>query len=151
MTVRRGIGYGLGARIEPLGLGEKVEAGSRRGVNVSMGKGDANRRYAIHGDGLASIRAGLNVLAMPQHRRAEAFSIVSEVLGANRVVEFRWYKTDGHNELACYWDDQPTNVLWVTPRKVHIPAARGNVTRPTRPVTWEKDDGEYVGWLLPEA
>ena len=86
---------------------------------MSTGKGDANRRYAVHGDGLASIRDGFNELAMPEHRRAEAFSIVSEVLAANRVVDFRWYRTEVTNELACYWDDQPTNVLWVTPRPVN--------------------------------
>ena len=118
---------------------------------MSTGKGDANRRYAVHGDGLASIRDGFNELAMPEHRRAEAFSIVSEVLAANRVVDFRWYRTEVTNELACYWDDQPTNVLWVTPSEVHIPAERGRVTRPPRPVNWEKEDGAYVGWRLPGA
>lgn len=67
------------------------------------------------------------------------------------VVNFRWYKSDGANELACYWDDQPTNVLWVAPGDVHVPADRIRVTRPTRSLNWEKDNGAHVGWLLPGA
>ena len=122
---------------------------------MRMGKGDINRQYAVHGDDLESVREGFRVLGMPEHRRAEAFQIVDEVLAANQVVDFRWYKTDGHNELACYWDDQPANTLWVTASKVHIPSDTASVTRPERPTDWQKEGqeeaGAYVGWLLPGA
>ena len=118
---------------------------------MRRGKGDANKRYAVHGDGLDSIREGFDHLGMPDYRRGEAFRVVSEVLAANDVVDFRWYKTDGTNELACYWDDQPSNVLWVTSSEVHIPADRGRVQRPARAVNWQKEGGARVGWLLPGA
>jgi hypothetical protein len=88
---------------------------------------------------------------MPEHRRAEAYRIVGEVLAANDVVDFRWYKTDGKSELVCYWDDQPANALWVTASEVHIPSDTARVMRPGRPVDWQKEDGAYVGWLLPGA
>lgn len=114
-----------------------------------MGKGDINRQYAVHGDDVESIREGFRELAMPEHRRADAFRIVGEVLAANQVVDFRWYKTDGTNELACYWDDQPVNTLWVTASEAHIPSDTTRVTRPDRPTDWQKEDGAYVGWLLP--
>lgn len=52
---------------------------------------------------------------------------------------------------ACDWGDQPTNVLWVTSGEVRTPADRRRVTRPARPVNWEKENGAYVGWLLPGA
>jgi hypothetical protein len=115
------------------------------------GKGDANRRYRVHGDGLDSIRDGFAELAMPEHRRRDAFAIVNEVLRANEVVDFRWYKTEGKDELVCYWDEQPYNVLWVTASEVHIVSDTSRVRRPTRSVNWQKEDGAYVGWLLPGA
>jgi hypothetical protein len=66
-----------------------------------VGKGDQHRRYAIHGDGIDSIRAGFDEIAMPSERRNEAVKIISEVLDANDVQEFRWYKTPGTDELCC--------------------------------------------------
>ncbi len=57
---------------------------------------------------------------MPAARRDEAMTVVREVLEANSVVDFHWYKTRGTRELACYWDDAAQNLLWVTVNKVHI-------------------------------
>jgi hypothetical protein len=115
------------------------------------GKGNANRRYRVHGDGVDTIRNGFAELAMPEHRRPEALAIVREVLGANDAINFRWYKPDGTNELACYWGDHPYNVLWVTASEVHIPSDTSRVRRPKRSVDWQKEEGAYVGWLLPGA
>ena len=106
-----------------------------------IGKGDVNRQYAVHGDDVDSIREGFRELGMPEHRRAEAFRIVGEVLAANQAVDFRWYKTDGTNELACYWGDQSANTLWVTASEAHIPSDTARVTRPGRPTDWQKEDG----------
>ena len=111
-------------------------------------KGDYHRTYEIHGDGLESIWRGFAELGMPQGRQAEAFAIVSEVVEANRAAGFRWYKTPGTNELACYWDGATVNMLWITAGEAHIAA---DTARPERALTWSKQDGAYVGWLLPGA
>jgi hypothetical protein len=116
------------------------------------GKGDANKRYRVHGDGVDSLRAGFHEIGMPENRRGEARAIVREVVEANDVREFRWYKTEGKDELCCYWDDHAANVLWITPNNVHIKADTSLVRRPQRTATWREDrDGGGVGWLLPGA
>jgi len=116
-----------------------------------VGKGDANREYRIHGDGVATLRAGFDEVAMPPFRRAEAMRIVTEVLDANAAVDFRWYKPEGTLEIASYWDHHDRNVMWVTPAEVHILADETRVKRPSRSLTWWKGGGDYVGWLLPGA
>jgi hypothetical protein len=112
------------------------------------GKGEHHRTYALHGDGIDSIHAGFDELAMPFERRNEAVEIISEVLAANHAQVFRWYKPPGTNELSCYWDDADVNMLWVTPAAVHIDAS---TPRPARAPTLTKQDGKYIGWLLPGA
>lgn len=111
-------------------------------------KGNKYLDYEIHGEGLDSIRAGFGELGMPLERRDVALRIIREVLDANGVQVFRWYKTPGTNELCCYWDDADVNMLWVTPGDVHIEAS---TPRPARPPNWQKQDGKYIGWLLPGA
>ena len=87
--------------------------------------------HLIHGDGLESIRTGFDELAMPSNRRNDAYALVAEVLKVNEAVVFCWYKTKGTEELACYWDDHETNVLWVTVGHVHIQKDSASVRRPT--------------------
>lgn len=119
-----------------------------KGRGAMSGKGDKYLDYEVHGEGIDSIRSGFDELGMPPERRDEAFQIVREVLSANQVQTFRWYKTPGTNELACYWDDAPVNMLWVTVGEVHIDVS---TPRPARSITWQKQGGQYVGWLLPGA
>jgi len=65
----------------------------------TMSMGNRKQQNQVHDD-LESIREGFVELGMPEHRRAEAYQIVSEVLAANQVVDFRWYKrgllSNGH-------------------------------------------------------
>lgn len=129
----------------PAGLGRPATS-----VSNMAPKGDAHRGYAVHGDSVDTIRAGFDSIGMLAHRQAEAQSIVREVVEANGVVDFRWYKPDDTPELCCYWDDLDRNVLWVTVANVHIPMDRGPV-QPERPLTWSKEAGAFVGWLLPGA
>jgi hypothetical protein len=111
-------------------------------------KGDAYRRYPIHGNTVESLTEGFDALCMPESRRSQAMQIVREVLKANGVSVFRWYKTERTNELACYWDDADVNKLWITPTEVHVEC---RTPRPERALTWDKEGGKYVGWLLPGA
>lgn len=120
-------------------------------VHLLMRKGDTNLRYEVHGVGLDSIRDGFRELTMPDHRRGEAFRIVAEILDVNNVVDFRWYKPPGTDELSCYWDGLEANALWITASDVHVVNDIGRVVRPARPTTWQKKGGAYVGWLLPGA
>lgn len=116
------------------------------------GKGEANKRYRVHGDGFNSLTAGFQEIGMPEVRRGEALAIVREVAEANDVREFRWCKTEGKDELCCYWDNHEVNVLWITATNVHIRADISLVGRPQRTTTWREDrDGGGVGWLLPGA
>jgi hypothetical protein len=127
--------------------GEALTLGGARRPGVGA-KGEHHKTYAIHGDGIDSIRAGFDKLAMSAERRNEAIKIIREVLDANHVRVFRWYKTPGTNELSCYWDDADVNMLWVTPGDVHIEAS---TSRPARSPNWQKQNGKYIGWLLPGA
>jgi hypothetical protein len=87
---------------------------------------------------------------MPENRRREALVIVREIVEANDVREFRWYRTEGKPELCCYWDHHPANVLWITPTNVHINSDTRLVRRPQRPTNWSEDrDDGGVGWSLP--
>jgi len=117
------------------------------------GKGDLNERYKVHGNDLDSLRQGFREIGMPENRYREALAIVREITEANDVREFRWYKTEGKDELCCYWDKQTVNVLWITPSNVHMRAETSLVQRPQRATTWrgERDEPDEVGWLLPGA
>lgn len=113
------------------------------------GKRDRNRRYDVHGDGVETVRDGLAEIGMDDSRRSAAVRLVGEVLEANGATDFRWYKTSGKDELACYWGDWTKNVLWVTPSEVHIRAS-DPIVRP-HPTTWAGRNGDLIGWLLPGA
>jgi hypothetical protein len=115
---------------------------------VVAAKGDKHRSYRIHGDGIDSLVVGFNEINMPDSRRAEALTIVREVLEANHAGLLRWYKTEHTDELACYWDDSEVNTLWINPGELHV--ARGTPL-PERNLTWQNGDGTYLGWLLPEG
>ena len=115
------------------------------------GKGDANKRYRVHGDGVDSLSTGFHEIAMPEHRRGEALAIVREVVETNDVREFRWYRYEDKDELCCYWDDHAANVLWITANNVHVKADTSLVRRPQRTTTWRDRDGGCVGWLLAGA
>ena len=114
------------------------------------GKDDTYRSYEVHGDSVESLRNGFEAIGMPAHRQAEAQAIVREVLQANQVVNFRWYVPPATREVCCYWDTQKKNVLWVNAATVSI-LAEEEIDRPTRALTWSKQDGLIVGWLLPGA
>lgn len=116
-----------------------------------VGKGDANQSYRVHGDDVDSLWTGFDEIAMPEHRRDEALAIVREVVEVNDAQDFRWYKTEGKDELCCYWDDLAVNVLWITANNVHIKADVSLVRRPLRTTDWSEHDGSGVGWLLPGA
>ena len=111
-------------------------------------KGDIHLTYRVHGSGLSSLVEGFSHIGMPEHRRKEATAIISEILDANGVGVFRWYKTDSLNELCCYWDDAAANMMWVGPGQIHI---KSTTPRPSRAITWTKAGGNEVGWLLPGA
>lgn len=113
------------------------------------GKGDANKRYRVHGDGVESLWTGFEEIGMPEHRRSAALAMVREVVDANNVREFRWYKTEGKDELCCYWDDLALNVLWISANNVHFKADESLVRRSPRTTDWVEHDGSAVGWLLP--
>ncbi len=53
-------------------------------------KGNAHKRYKVHGDGMETLPRGLDELGMPANRRFHALMIVREVTDANNVVDFRW-------------------------------------------------------------
>lgn len=111
-------------------------------------KGDIHRQYQVHGDGVETLHRGLSAIGMPEMRRRAALSWVNEVAAVNGAQVFRWYKTDGKDELCCWWDELAFNAMWVWTNHVHVKT--GAVTLPDRPTDWVGDDGN-VGWLLPGA
>lgn len=113
-------------------------------------RADRYLNYKIHGEGISSLPAGLSHLVMVTARQQAAQSLAAEVLACNDGDDFVWYKTKSTPELACYWDGAPTNLLWITNSEVHV-KADGPVVLLNRPTTWSKQEGEYVGWLLPGA
>lgn len=113
-------------------------------------KGTANEAYEVHGNSVEVIRQGLEAIGMPAHRQAAAQAIVREVLEANQAVDFRWYVPPGTPEVCCYWDGHEANVLWITSATVYVPVDKG-IGRPARALTWRKQGGTHVGWLLPGA
>ncbi len=115
------------------------------------GGAERHRRYKLHGEGFDSLSTGFNALVMPEARRTTAVAIVHEVLEANGALLLKWYMTPGTPEVACFWDDETQNTLWITAGHVHVAAESTTVIRSARPVNWEKADGRYVGWLLPGA
>lgn len=114
------------------------------------GKGDTYRSYEVHGDSVDGLRDGLLAIGMPTHRHVEALAIVAEVVQANDVVDFRWYIPPVTQEVCCYWDAHERNVLWINQATVSI-RADGGIARPTRALTWNKQEGQIIGWLLPGA
>ncbi|MGH9211710.1 MAG: hypothetical protein ACRD2C_13650 [Acidimicrobiales bacterium] len=122
-------------------------------MRAATGKGNTNTRYKVHGDGVASLTvSGFDVLAMPEHRRAEATAIVKEIIETNEIRDFKWYRTGGKDELCCYWGDHPMNTMWVTANNVHVLADTSLVRRPpSRRITWKDQQGVCIGWLLPGA
>lgn len=111
-------------------------------------KGDKYLEYNVHGDGIDSIQTGFDEIGMPRNRHNEAIAIIREVLQANNATNFRWYKPPATDELSCYWEGARINMLWVTPIDVHVDV---DTPKPDRKTNWEKQDGQYVGWLLPGA
>ena len=115
-------------------------------VKLMAPKADKHLQYAVHGDGLGSLRGGLIAIRMPEMRRAAAIEIVRHVTESNNARAFRWYKTDGKDELCCWWDNHESNVMWIWQNHVHLKTEA--VSLPPRPTTWVGEDG-HVGWLLP--
>lgn len=112
-------------------------------------KGDKHLEYSVHGTGLASLHDGFDAIKMPAHRSGDALAIAGEVLTANKANTFRWYLVESTQELCCWWDDHEHNVMWIRSHEVHIPADESVVARPARAITYQRSDGDYVGWLLP--
>lgn len=109
-------------------------------------KANKNIDYEFHGNDVDSMRVGFEQIGMPNFRWEEAGVIVKEVLEANAVRSFYWYKVANTDELACYWNDATKNLLWVQRHEVHV---LKEVVLPARPIDYVKSDGELVGWLLP--
>lgn len=97
---------------------------------------------------LSTLQAGFAAIGMPSERWSEAFAIVWEVLDANAAVDFRWYKPDRTDELACTWAGVGKNALWIGVNNVHVAPATTGVVLPARARTYIKENGT-VGWLLP--
>lgn len=113
------------------------------------GKRDQNQRYEVHGDSIASLSRACAEIGMPEYRRSTAVEIVREVLAANGGVDFYWYVPPATDEVCCYWDDAEQNELWINPGEIHISSDEARTKRPERQLTYSKQDGAYVGWLLP--
>lgn len=113
------------------------------------GKRDQNRNYKVHGTGVSSLYAGFDEIGMPPYRRSTAISFVTEVLEANGARDFYWYVPPSTPEICCYWDDAEQNQLWINPGQLHISSDETRTKRPARPLTFSKQDGQYVGWFLP--
>lgn len=113
-------------------------------------RGDRYLTYEMHGSGVDSLPAGLAHLAMTTTRQRAAQDLVAEILALNGGDQFVWYIPPATPELSCYWGGAPTNLLWITNVGVHI-KTDGPVVPLPRPTTYEKQGGDYVGWLLPGA
>lgn len=111
-------------------------------------KGNAYLDYEVHGDDVKSLRDGFAHIQMPLERWDAALGIVQEVLVANDVAKFCWYKPPATNQLCGYWDDAELNMIWISPSEVHISA---QTPRPQRAPTTHRDGGAEIGWLLPGA
>jgi hypothetical protein len=114
------------------------------------GSGDRYLSYDVHGSGVESLAEGLANLAMAPARQRAAKEIVGELLTLNSAERFVWYLPPATPEVCAYWNDAPTNLLWITNVGVHL-KRDGPVTPLARPITYEKQDGDYIGWLLPGA
>lgn len=113
------------------------------------GKRTQNWSYAVHGEGISSLTPGFDEIGMPAHRRTAAVEIIREVLTANGASDFYWYKPPATEELCCYWDDATRNLMWINAGELHVISEPSIVALPARPVTYRKQDGDLVGWLLP--
>jgi len=111
-------------------------------------KGATHREYDVHGDDVESLRAGFAQIQMPTERWNAALEIVREVLVANDVAQFCWYKPPTTAQLCGYWDEAEVNMIWISPSEVHINAL---TPRPQRAPNLHRADGAEVGWLLPGA
>jgi hypothetical protein len=87
---------------------------------------------------------------MDPARQRAALAIVTEILEVNDGRRFVWYVPPSTPEVCSYWDDAPTNLLWITNAGVHLKRG-GPVDLLPRAITYQKQDGDYVGWLLPGA
>ncbi|MCU1498531.1 MAG: hypothetical protein JWM47_2484 [Acidimicrobiales bacterium] len=115
-----------------------------------MAASDRYQTYDLHGSSVTSLPIGLADIAMSPTRQRAAVGIVSDLLALNEAEGFVWYLPPATPELSCYWDAAPTNLLWITTIGVHI-KRDGPVLPLPRPLTYQKQDGDYVGWLLPGA
>lgn len=113
------------------------------------GKRDQNQKYKVHGEGISTLGRGFDEIGMPEYRRSTAVTIVQEVLAANDAIDFYWYVPPATEEVCCYWDDAEKNQLWINPGELHVEKDDLRITRPARPVTYSKQNNDYVGWLLP--
>ena len=114
-------------------------------------KAQRNETYERHGAGVDTLSIGFDELVMPHERRSMAIDIVRELLAANGASVLKWYMTAKTPEIACYWDDHEQNLLWITNTELHVMADSAIAALPDRPLSWEKQGGRYVGWLLPGA
>lgn len=115
-----------------------------------MASGDRYLSHDVHGSGVGTLPEGFAHLAMAPARQRAAQQIVSELLELNNAKRFVWYIPPATPEVCSYWDDAPTNLLWITNVGLHV--KRGGPVKPlSRPITYQKQDGDYIGWLLPGA
>ncbi len=119
------------------------------GLGVVAGKRSGNQKYKVHGEGVSSLVQGFDEIGMPEYRRSAALVLLGEVLAANDVTDFYWYMPPATEELCCYWDAAEQNQLWINAGELHVMKDEKAVRRPARPLTYSKQDGDYVGWLLP--
>jgi len=80
------------------------------------------RSYDVFGADVESLREGFAHIHMPPERWDAAVGIVREVLVANDVSQFYWYKPPRTAQLCGYWDDAEVNMIWISPSEVHIQA-----------------------------
>lgn len=115
-----------------------------------MASGDRYLSYDVHGSGIGTLPEGFAHLAMAPARQRAAQQIVAELLKLNKAKRFVWYVPPATPEVCSYWDEAPTNLLWIHSAAVVI-KRDGPVTPLERPTNYRKQDGDYVGWLLPGA
>jgi hypothetical protein len=83
-----------------------------------MSKGEAYRRYELHGEGVESI--ALDAIGMPAFRQPAAIAAIKAIIAANDVRDLVWYKVPNTAEIAAYWEGCRTNKLWIEAGNVHV-------------------------------
>lgn len=111
---------------------------------------DRYQTYDVHGQGLGTLSMGCAEIGMPDSRQRAAVEIVSELLKLNDADEFVWYVPPATPEVSCYWSGSSRLLLWISPVAVTI-KRDGPVSPLQRTPTYQKEDGKYLGWLLPGA